>query len=216
MPVGRGNRVFPFNSIAVSLFAENDEHHSSLITFFIEGESLKNHILDRLRQAGCSTPVGLSVQIKIDSRTEQSGDLPFVIDYQKKKKQETPSNACLIVLKGAAAQASFLINKAAFNIGRSEEVTDKRKQKVMRRNDMAFLDSGDESTHSVSRIHAHIEYDNASAVYLIYDDNSERGTRIFREGNTIPVISGSRRGVRLKTGDEIFFGQARVRFEIKD
>ncbi|MEW6208948.1 MAG: FHA domain-containing protein [Acidobacteriota bacterium] len=216
VPVGRGNRLFPFNSITARVFAENDEHRTNLTTFFIEGESLKDHILDRLRQAGCPAPAGLSVQVEIELRTEQATDAPFEIDYQKRKKQEAPSKACLVVLKGAATQESFMINKSTFNIGRSEEVTDKRKQKVIRRNDMVFLESGDESTHTVSRIHAHIEFDAESAEYFLFDDNSERGTRIFREGKTIPVVAGSSRGVRLKSGDEIFLGQVRVRFEIKD
>lgn len=215
VPVGRGNRIFPFNSITVLLSAENDEHKTNLTAFFIEGDNLKNHIIDRLRRSGCSTPSGISVDIEIDDQIGQPDAPAFMIDYQKKKR-DAPSNACLVIVKGTATQSNFPIGKATFNIGRSEEVVDKRKQKVIRRNDMVFLEGSDESAHTVSRIHAHIKFDADSVEYLIFDDNSELGTRIFREGQTIPVVSGSYRGVKLKSGDEIFFGQARVRFEIKD
>jgi hypothetical protein len=216
VPTGRGNRVFPFNSVTARVFAEDDEHRTSLTTFFLEGESFRDHVIGRLGQAGCSAPAGLFVEVEIELRTEETTNAPFEIDCRKKKKQESPSKASLVVLKGTAAQESYTINKSAFNIGRSEEITDKRKQRVLRRNDMVFLESGDESANTVSRIHAHIEFEATTAEYLLFDDNSERGTRIFREGKTIPVVAGSHRGVRLKSGDEIFFGQARVRFEIKD
>ena len=51
--------------------------------------------------------------------------------------------------------------------------------------------------------------------YRLFDDHSSCGTRIFRAGRTISLPSGSPRGTKLQPGDEIYFGQACVRFEVK-
>jgi len=67
---------------------------------------------------------------------------------------------------------------------------------------------------TVSRAQAHILRTSAGE-YRLFDDRSSHGTRIFREGRTIALPSGSPRGVKLQPGDEIYFGQACVRFEEK-
>jgi hypothetical protein len=38
----------------------------------------------------------------------------------------------------------------------------------------------------------------------------------MREGRSIEVPGGNTRGVRLRSGDEIYFGQACLRFEISE
>jgi hypothetical protein len=65
----------------------------------------------------------------------------------------------------------------------------------------------------VSRAHAHITA-TPTGEYRLFDDRSSSGTRILRSGRTIALPAGSPRGTKLQPGDEIFFGQACVRFEI--
>jgi hypothetical protein len=69
----------------------------------------------------------------------------------------------------------------------------------------------DEANATVSRKHTHIRLDDGE--YRICDDASEFGTRIFRDGRSIDVPSGNRRGERLRPGDEIYLGRACLRFE---
>ncbi len=64
---------------------------------------------------------------------------------------------------------------------------------------------------TVSRRHAHIR--SAEGEYRLSGDGSEFGTRIFRDGRSIEVPSGDRRGERLRPGDEIYLGRACLRFE---
>jgi hypothetical protein len=79
---------------------------------------------------------------------------------------------------------------------------------------VAFAESDDAVTTTVSRAHAHIQYDPATGEFRLYDDHSAYGTSLFREGSLIAVPAGAGRGTALRPGDEIYFGQARTRFEI--
>jgi hypothetical protein len=49
--------------------------------------------------------------------------------------------------------------------------------------------------------------------YRICDDESEYGTRVFRDGRSIEAPAGNRRGELLRPGDEIYLGRACLRFE---
>jgi len=103
-----------------------------------------------------------------------------------------------------------VLDKARVNIGRMAELTD-TEQRVVRRNDVVFEEGGDEANATVSRKHAHIRRDEGE--YRICDDESEFGTRVFRDGRPIEVPAGNRRGEKLRTGDEIYLGRACLRFE---
>jgi pSer/pThr/pTyr-binding forkhead associated (FHA) protein len=96
------------------------------------------------------------------------------------------------------------------NIGRMAELTD-AEQRVVRRNDVVFDEGADEANATVSRKHAHIKRE--ASDYRICDDGSEYGTRLFREGRSIDVPAGNRKGEKLRPGDEIYLGRACLRFE---
>jgi pSer/pThr/pTyr-binding forkhead associated (FHA) protein len=116
------------------------------------------------------------------------------------------------VLKGRATQKSCTVRSVRIDLGRLREVTDEA-QRVLRRNDVAFLDTPDELNQTVSRQHAHIAYAREAREFRLHDDNSTHGTRILRGSRIIEVPRGSSRGVKLQPGDEIVLGQAVVRFE---
>jgi pSer/pThr/pTyr-binding forkhead associated (FHA) protein len=90
------------------------------------------------------------------------------------------------------------------------ELTD-AEERVIRRNDIVFQEGGDDANATVSRRHAHIRLD--AGEYRICDDESEFGTRVFRDGRPIEVPAGNRRGEKLRPGDEIYLGRACLRFE---
>jgi pSer/pThr/pTyr-binding forkhead associated (FHA) protein len=85
----------------------------------------------------------------------------------------------------------------------------------VRQNHIAFADEADDINQSVSRAHAHLRVDAASGEVRLHDDGSTHGTRVMREGRTIEVPASSARGVKVKDGDELVFGQARVKLEVK-
>jgi len=84
-------------------------------------------------------------------------------------------------------------------------------RRIVRRNDVVFEDGADEANSSVSRKHAHILRDGSD--FRLVDDGSEYGTRVFRDGRSLEVPPGDRRGEKLRTGDEIYLGRACLRFE---
>ena len=115
-----------------------------------------------------------------------------------------------MVVKGKADHAEYSLERARTNIGRMPELTD-ADQRVVRRNDVVFEEGADEANATVSRKHAHIRLDGAE--YRLCDDGSEFGTRVFRDGRSIEVPAGNRRGEKLRAGDEIYLGRACLRFE---
>ena len=95
------------------------------------------------------------------------------------------------------------------DIGSVVEVRD-REGRLVRRNAVCISDEQDPK-RSVSRRHAHITASKDShgrVSYALHDDASTYGTRVVRSGETIGVRPGTS-GVRLRDGDEVYFGAAR-------
>jgi pSer/pThr/pTyr-binding forkhead associated (FHA) protein len=90
------------------------------------------------------------------------------------------------------------------------ELTD-ADHRVVRRNDVVFEEGGDDANATVSRKHAHIRRDGAD--YRLCDEGSEFGTRVFRDGRSLEVPAGDRRGEKLRDGDEIYLGRAILKFD---
>jgi hypothetical protein len=140
----------------------------------------------------------------------------FRLDFVRPQdipKPERP-NAVLVIVKGAAEQPSYPLRKDRSLIGRLSELTDREGQ-MARRNDVVFLDNGDEVNSTVGRAHAAVFLDSEKQEFRIVDEVSRYGTRVFREGRSIEVPGGNPRGIRLKSGDEIYLGRACLRFEIE-
>jgi hypothetical protein len=208
----RGSRIFPFNHLVVRCFSPDPAKRALFEAAFGQNRRLENDIRECLAGARCELPAGFSVEIE----TAESGPKAFEILYEVRKapipSTTKPAPARAAVIRGKANLDSFLLNKPRTNIGRLAELTDAR-HRVMRRNDIVFEDGADEANATVSRGHAHISFDPETAEYRICDDSSEFGTRIFRDGRSIEVPSGGKRGERLNAGDEIYLGRACLRFE---
>ena len=162
------------------------------------GQPLETDIREALDGASCEVPRGFAVEV----RTAETGPRPFAIEYW-------PSRAAPAAAPAAAAprstvwsrqrreQAEYTLDKPRINIGRLAELTDSE-QRIVRRNDVVFEEGADEANATVSRKHAHIRLDDGE--YRICDDDSEFGTRVFRDGRSIEVPSGNRRGEKLRRG----------------
>jgi FHA domain-containing protein len=207
--VARGKRIFPYARLTVTLVSPEADRRALYQSAF--GERLASDIRDALKAAKCEVSRGLAVDIL----TAESGPRPFVIEYgtdvpKTAAPATTTAPARLAILRGKALEPEYVLDRPRLNIGRLVELTDSE-QRVMRRNDIVFEEGADEANGTVSRKHAHIKLE--EGVYRVCDDGSEYGTRIFRNGRTIEVPEGNRRGERLRPGDEIYLGRACVRFE---
>ena len=120
----------------------------------------------------------------------------------------------LTVITGSAEEQQVCLKKRRIHLGRLAEVID-ADGRLTRKNDVAFRDDGQAPNPSVSRAHAHIEFDPEKAVFRLFDDRSAHGTTVIRDGSVISVPQGASKGVALRNGDELVLGQARVRFPFR-
>ena len=206
--VARGRRVFPFARVVVTLVAAEAERRAMLQAAF--GERLAEDVREAMEGSACNLPRGFVVEV----RTAEAGLRAFEIEYGVEAAKPAGSAPVaagrLVVVKGKADREQYSLERARTNIGRMPELTD-ADHRVVRRNDVVFEEGADEANATVSRKHAHVRLDGAD--YRLCDDGSEFGTRVFREGRSIEIPSGDRRGEKLRAGDEIYLGRACLRFE---
>ena len=217
-PAGRGTRLFPFNKIKVSVVAAARDARARFEAVFDGEPSLRERILERLESAGCEVS---DLVVKVAYVTHAKPDWPAAdchvefgrvtaMDIAVQPSRPIPCCIKLMVVAGAAEQAEYSFRLTRIDLGRCPEVRD-RSNRLIRTNHVAFADSDAAPNQSVSRCHAHIQYEAEVRQYRVYDDRSKQGTGVLRNGRTIGVPPGSR-GVRLQSGDEIVLGEARVRF----
>jgi len=218
--IDTSGKSFPFGKVVVGLLPPTEALQSVFETAFLQDGSLKADIVQRLDDAGARHPSELDVvvEFRLDSSTGQSKATPpplFRLDFVKSdpaRKREIPE-ASLVISRGAAEQPEYRMKKERILIGRLSEVVD-REGRLVRRNDVVFLDNGDDVNSTVGRIHARIWFDFEKQEYRIMDEVSRYGTRILREGRSIEIPSGNPRGIRLRSGDEIYCGQASLQFKL--
>jgi hypothetical protein len=207
--VARGQRVFPYPRLVVTLVSADPDRRALYQTAFGEEGRLEKEIREALTASVCEIPRAFSVEVKTAETGERAFEIAYIAEAVKPVPKPTAPGR-LTVLKGVCQEPAFTLDKPRTNLGRLAELTD-AEQRVIRRNDVVFEEGGDEANATVSRKHAHIRLEDGD--YRICDDGSEFGTRIFREGRTIDVPSGNRRGEKLRPGDEIYLGRARLGFE---
>lgn len=192
--LARGKRVFPFARLAVTFVSPDAGRRALLQAAFGEGGRLETDIRQALEAAGCELPRAFAVEVL----TAETGAAPFQIEYAVVGRGHAPPlapQARLIIVKGKTERTEYTLDKPRTNIGRLAELTDPE-QRVVRRNDVVFEEGGDEANATVSRKHAHIRLEDGE--YRICDDESEFGTRVFRDGRAIEVPAGNRRGEKLR------------------
>jgi len=219
-PGGRGRRTFPFNRVTVSVLAPSREARARFEAVFGGEPALRERIADRLRSAGCEA-VDLVVDVVYVTRGQKNWRDPgFHVDFARvtpvdardASRGPAPARIELTVSRGVAERRAYAFMAGRIDLGRCAEVRDSR-NRLIRTNHVAFAEGSGDVNQSVSRQHAHIGY--ASGDYRLYDDRSAHGTSILRNGRTVAVPTGSR-GVRLRSGDEIVLGEARVRIRFDE
>jgi hypothetical protein len=206
--VARGRRIFPFGRVLVTLTGDDEARRALLQGAF--GERLPNDVREMLESAGCEIPRGFTVEVRTASAGEHAYEIEYFADAPKPAAAAPLEPGRLIVVKGKAERGEYGLDRPRINLGRMAELTD-ADHRVVRRNDIVFEEGADEVNATVSRRHAHIRIEEGE--YRLADDGSEFGTRVFRDGRSIEVPGGDRRGERLRPGDEIYLGRACLRFE---
>jgi hypothetical protein len=218
-PGGRGTRVFPFNSLTLSVVASPREERARLEAVLTGDPAIRDRIVEHLRAKSC--PIDdLTVDVVYVAKAAKDWRHPqFHVAFARLAR--TPALVTrhdpaftrldLTVVRGTAEKKSYSFAARRIDLGRCAEVRDTR-NRLIRTNHVAFVEGSGEVNQSVSRRHAHIAYDPASGGYRLRDDGSAHGTSVVRDGSTVGVPSGAL-GVRLRAGDEIVLGEARLRIK---
>jgi pSer/pThr/pTyr-binding forkhead associated (FHA) protein len=216
-PGGRGKRVFPFNSITLTVLASSRDERARFEALLGGELPLRERIVERLRSLSC--PVDdLTLDIVYIARAPKTWrhaqfDLAFArvarAPTRNVRRDPTFARIDLTVVRGTAERKTYSFAAKRIDLGRCAEVRDTG-NRLIRTNHVAFVEGNGEVNQSVSRRHAHIAYEPASGGYRLRDDGSVHGTSVVRDGSTVAVPRGSL-GVRLRTGDELVLGEARLR-----
>jgi len=221
-PGGRGKRVFPFNSIALSVLASSGEARARFDAVLAGEPPLRDRIVGHLRSKSC--PIDdLTLDVVYVARAPKDWRHPqFNIAFARVAREpatDAPRDPALArldvtVVRGTAERRTYSFAAKRIDLGRCAEVRDTR-NRLIRTNHVAFVEGSGEVNQSVSRRHAHIAYEPSSGGYRVRDDGSVHGTSVVRNGSTVAVPAGSL-GVRLRTGDELVLGEARLRIKLED
>jgi hypothetical protein len=221
-PSGRARRVFPYNHVTVEVVVAQAGQRAAVEAVLGGPGDMAAAVVERLRATGCAAPRDLDVRLRIVRRpgAEWETGRVFRVVCEKRQAPAAAANAgaaraaTLSVLKGEATHKAYGVKAERTNIGRLAEVLD-RDKRVVRRNQVVFTDRENGVNQTVSRAHAHIRR-SPDGDFRLFDDNSSCGTRVFRGGRTIALPAGSPRGTRLQGGDEIYVGQACLRFDVAE
>jgi hypothetical protein len=212
----RGKMVFPYTQLDVRILLPDPALRRSYEVVFVEADALARDIRLRFEEQRVELPPRLAINVELV--TELPLDVAargFDVHYGSipiRQPSEEVTEVRLTVITGSAEQQQVCLKKKRINLGRLVEVIDVD-GRLTRKNDVAFRDDAQPPNPSVSRAHAHLEFDPEKGAFRLFDDRSAHGTTVLRDGSVIPVPQGQSKGVVLQHGDEIALGQARLRFE---
>ena len=137
------------------------------------------------------------------------------ISTRKKPSIHKTASAEIKILNGLAEQTVYTLGSgnAKINIGRDRKA--KMSDGFYRDNNIAFPgDTNDVSNRSVSRQHAHIEWDSAGGFFCLFADEGGipplNKTKVRKPDGSIEKIQTTEIGHRLHNGDQIMLGEGAV------
>jgi hypothetical protein len=214
----RDRRIFPFNDVTARLAIPSVERRAAFELVFLRDQSLERDAAEHLRRLECEVPADFRLRVElVEDAAELAGQPLRILCRNREAAAESSAPGVprvkLSVLEGDAARSEFSFAQARINLGRLPSVRTSG-QRLVRRNDAAFDDRKEPPNSTVSRAHAHLEFDSSAGGFRLFDDGSRFGTSIVRDGEIVRVPAGAGPGLRLQSGDEIHLGSARLRFEI--
>lgn len=232
-PVGGGRRRFPYTHVTAVVLATRKEDQDRYASALAD---LEPRIRQRLDELACEKPVRLHVDVQFarKPRKQWKPDQRFELLFSRESGSVAAASAAavapattratresgpaapaarIVILRGTTGKRTYSLSQSVIRFGRGEELSDASGR--TRRNDIAFLDEGDEVNRTVARAQAHVRFDAERHEFRLFDDGSSNGTRIVRDSDVISVTPNGPRGVRVTSGDVIELGRARLRFEVE-
>jgi hypothetical protein len=204
-----GRRIFPYKRVSLTFAVDNPAELPGLTEALSQRKQLIEDVNRALDEAGCERPTTLRVDasaVLASSRglARQSYEVAFASDLPG----QPPLT--LQIETGETEEPVYAFGELRINIGRRKEIHDEQRR-LIRRNHVVFLERATGVNSTVSRMHAHITFDESIGWYRLFDDQSRFGTRISRGESLIDVPTGPQGGAWLRPGDELHLGQARLR-----
>jgi hypothetical protein len=208
-------QVFPYELVRVSMRGVEESRAAVFRTGFFR-RYLEHEVQGCLRADGVRFPEQLQVHVEVATGLPLPNEPWLTVSVGSLKEAGAEEHAARLVVREGSANARELpLAKSRVYIGREVDVY--RNGGMHRRNDLAFVEDN-EWNRSVSREHAHIDYDRTTGEYRLFNDRwyergGDCGTRILRDGVSLEVHRDGR-GTRLEAGDEIHLGRAVIVFEV--
>lgn len=216
-----GKALFPYNVVRIFIRASDTESAVFERAFF--RQFFEEEVRKALARDACRFPEDLRVEISVGGEAIDHKWLHIETVAEDAPEAEPPAarrTAKLIVVEGVANKPEIPLLKNRVNIGRLIDVF--KSEGLSRRNDLTFAEDNS-INRTVSREHAHITYDKGTGEYRLFNDRwYQRGNKtenncglwIVRDGMGQEVHRDTR-GTKLEPGDEIHFGKAVVKFQIR-
>lgn len=140
-------------------------------------------------------------------------DAALFISTKKKPKVFHDATAMIRVLNGEAEKEQYTISSTSSRINIGRERRAHTADGFFRENHIAFPDSSsNESNRSVSRQHAHIEWDKEMGAFYLYADEGgippHNKMKVRTEGGLPIKLQTTEIGHRLQEGDQIIIGES--------
>lgn len=149
----------------------------------------------------------------LESIRSNKVDVAIFISTQKKKAIHKEKNAVIKVLNGEAENETYNISSKneRINIGRERKVH--TADGFFRENNIAFPDSSsNKSNKSVSRQHAHIEWNEDASEFLLFADEGGvppmNKIKVRSEDGNITRLLSTEVGHTLKDCDQVILGES--------
>src|SRR4051812_24520728 len=158
----RGKRAFVYPHVSVRVLVRNPERRRSYELVFTEADPLTRDIKSHFEDNRVEYPARFMVDVElVDSLPVEVSERGFEVAYSNPPAPAPNPDSIrirLTILVGNAEKAEYEFAKRRINIGRLAEVLD-AEMRTLRRNDIALTDDSTIENASVSRAHAHLEYD---------------------------------------------------------
>jgi hypothetical protein len=142
-------------------------------------------------------------------------DVAMVVITNRTQVKQKTAVAYIKVLNGDTPQPVYIIrsDSGKINIGREEKV--QAADGFFRKNYIAFkTDSSNASNKSISRQHAHIEWDAETGSFYLYADEGgippHNKMKVRSEGGEPWKLQTTEIGYRLQEGDQVILGESAV------
>lgn len=210
-------------SLHLYIFSKPAEKHLYESAIFLEeGDRFKVEEIERIAEDyAIALPTGWEFEYTfIDSPPAEAArskevDVALFVSTQSKPLIYKKGSASVKVLNGEAEKAEYQLDSAQgkINIGRDKKA--RMADGFFRENTIAFPgESTNESNRSISRQHAHIEWDASAGSFYIFADEGGippmNKTKVRRADGTLEKIQTIEIGHRLQPGDQVMLGESAV------